>query len=143
MSLCDGILGAPCLVVSTLLHEIGYWFSWRFVQQMHKRTIESMRRMANGVDANWILEEEWLDVYTVRRTAETLIDPFVWKWSSWYPPPEIWTDQANWGWRGMWLSEDERAKVLTDTLAGFLAASPEQIRDAALLMIKRSSEYGG
>ena len=72
MSLCDGILGAPCLVVSTLLHEIGYWFSMRFVQQMHKRTIESMRRMANGVDANWILKEQWLDVYTVRRTAAGL-----------------------------------------------------------------------
>ena len=57
--------------------------------------------------------------------------------------PQNRTDQANWGWRGMWLSEDERAKVLTDTLAGFLAASPEEIRDAALLMIKRSSEYGG
>ena len=141
MSLCDGILGAPCLVVSTLLHEIGYWFSWRFVQQMHKRTMVLMRRMANGVDANWILKEEWLDVYTVRRTAETLIDPFVWKWSSWYPPPESRTDQANWGWRGMWLSEDERAKVLTDTLAGFLAASPEQIRIAAQHL--KVNEYGG
>ena len=98
---------------------------------MHSRTIELMRLTANGVDANWVLEEEWLDVYTVRRTAETMIDPFVWKWSSWYAPPEIWTPQAHWGWRGMWLSEDERAKVLTDTLAGFLAASPEQIRIAA------------
>ncbi|MEC7230389.1 MAG: hypothetical protein VXV91_04235, partial [Verrucomicrobiota bacterium] len=67
--------------MSTLLHEIGYWFSWRFVQQMHKRTIEAMRRNANGLDANWILKEQWLDVYTVRRTAETLIDPFVWKCS--------------------------------------------------------------
>ena len=72
MSLCDGILGAPCLVVSTLLHEIDYWFPWRFVQHMHSRTIESMRLTANGVDANWVLEEEWLDVYTVRRTAVRL-----------------------------------------------------------------------
>ena len=142
MSLCDGILGAPCLVVSTLLHEIGYWFSWRFVQQMHSRTIESMRRMANGVDANWILEEEWLDVYTVRRTAETLIDPFVWKWSSRGPPPEIWGGQANWGWIGMWLSQEERAKVLTDTLAGFLAASPEEIQDAAQQMNQKSEADG-
>ena len=63
---------------------------------MHKRTIESMRRMANGVDANWILKEQWLDVYTVRRTAETLIDPFVWKWSS-----RDTGGQANWGWTGM------------------------------------------
>ena len=118
------------------LYEIGYWFSWRFVQQMHKRTIESMRRMANGVDANWILKEEWLDVYTVRRTAETLIDPFVWKWSSWYPPPE------NWGWTGMWLSEEERDKVLTDTLAGFLAASPEEIQDAAQQMNQKSEADG-
>ena len=142
MSLCDGILGAPCLVVSTLLHEIGYWFSWRFVQQMHKRTMVLMRRMANGVDANWILKEEWLDVYTVRRTAETLIDPFVWKWSSRFPPPEIWGGQANWGWIGMWLSQEERAKVLTDTLAGFLAASPEEIQDAAQQMNQKSEADG-
>ena len=136
MSLCDGILGAPCLVVSTLLHEIGYWFSWRFVQQMHKRTIESMRRMANGVDANWILEEEWLDVYTVRRTAETLIDPFVWKCS------RDTGRQANWGWTGMWLSQEERVKVLTDTLAGFLASSPEEIQDAAQQMNQKSEADG-
>ena len=57
---------------------------------MHSRTIESMRLTANGVDANWVLEEEWLDVYTVRRTAETMIDPFVWRWGSRYPPPESW-----------------------------------------------------
>ena len=136
MSLCDGILGAPCLVVSTLLHEIGYWFSWRFVQQMHKRTIESMRRMANGVDANWILKEQWLDVYTVRRTAETLIDPFVWKCS------RDTGGQANWGWTGMWLSQEERAKVLTDTLAGFLAASPEEIQDAAQQVNQKSEADG-
>ena len=143
MNLCDGILRAPYLIVSTSLHEIGYWLSWRFVQQMHSRTIESMRLTANGVDANWVLEEKWLDVYTVRRTAETMIDPFVWKWSSRYAPPETYTPQAHWGWTGMWLSEDERAKVLTDTLAGFLSASPEEIRNAAQHLIKRSSEYGG
>ena len=137
MSLCDGILGAPCLVVSTLLHEIGYWFSWRFVQQMHKRTMVLMRRMANGVDANWILKEQWLDVYTVRRTAETLIDPFVWKWSS-----RDTGGQANWGWTGMWLSQEERVKVLTDTLAGFLASSPEEIQDAAQQMNQKSEADG-
>ena len=80
MSLCEGILRAPCLVMSNSLHEIGYWLSWRFVQQMHSRTIELMRHTAGGVDANWVLQSEWLDVYTVRRTAETMIDPFVWKW---------------------------------------------------------------
>ena len=109
---------------------------------MHMRTMVLMRRMANGVDANWILKEEWLDVYTVRRTAETLIDPFVWKWRSRSPPPEIWGGQANWGWIGMWLSQEERSKVLTDTLAGFLAASPEEIQDAAQQMNQKSEADG-
>ena len=88
VSLCEGILRAPCLVMSNSLHEIGYWLSWRFAQQMHGRTINLMQKAAGGVDANWVLQSEWLDVSTVRRTAETMIDPFVWKWRSRYPPPE-------------------------------------------------------
>ena len=34
----------------------------------------------------------------------------------------------------MWLSEEEREKVLTDTLVGFLAASPDEIQEAARLL---------
>ena len=90
MSLCDGILRAPYLILCTSLHEIGYWLSKRFAQQMHGRTINLMQKAAGGVDANWVLQSEWLDVSTVRRTAETMIDPFVWKWGSRYPPPESW-----------------------------------------------------
>ena len=37
----------------------------------------------------------------------------------------------------MWLSEEEREKVLTDTLAGFLAASPDDIQHAARLLANR------
>ena len=115
MSLCEGILRAPCLVMSNSLHEIGYWLSWRSVQPFHSRAIDLMRKPADGVDANEDLQSEWCDVSTVTRTAETMVDPFVWRWRSQYPPPE------SWGWKGMWLSEEEREKVLTDTLVGFLA----------------------
>jgi hypothetical protein len=67
---------------------------------------------------------------------------WVWKWRSRSPPPEIWGGQANWGWIGMWLSQEERVKVLTDTLAGFLAASPEEIQDAAQQMNQKSEADG-
>jgi hypothetical protein len=47
-----------------------------------------MRKPADGVDANEDLQSEWFDVSTVTRTAETMVDPFVWRWRSQYPPPE-------------------------------------------------------
>ena len=52
VSLCDGILRAPCLVMSNSLHEIGYWLSWRSVQPFHSRAIDLMRKPTDGVDAN-------------------------------------------------------------------------------------------
>ena len=42
----------------------------------------------------------------------------------------------------MWMSEEERDKVLTDTLAGFLAASPKEIEHAAQLMNQKSETDG-
>ena len=42
MNLCDGILRAPYLIVSTSLHENGYWLSWHLAQQMHGRTIDEL-----------------------------------------------------------------------------------------------------
>ena len=123
---------------SAYSEELGAWslprtarLAWRFVQQLHGRTVNALRAAAHLQETPWILREEWLATGVVRTVISSMLLPLVWRQCERSPP------HGAWGWKDMYILEGESTTILTATLRGFLAASPDDIlrvaRDASQL----------
>ena len=99
--------------------------AWRFVQQLHGRTVAALQEAAGVKEAQWFLPEEWLDIGVCRTVVSNMLLPFVKR------PGERSSPKGAWGWQDMYLLEWETTSIVTATVKGFLSAHPDEILQAA------------
>ena len=97
----------------------------RFVQQNHGKTAELLRVKADEKRGSWFYYDGWLEVGVVREVVLSMLQPLVWRQSAQQPPADVW------GWKGMYIQEDEVEHILKSSLRGFFAADPDEMRKAA------------
>ena len=93
----------------------------RFVQQNHGKTAKLLRAKADEKRGSWFYYDGWLEVGVVREAVLSMLQPLVWRQSAQQPPADVW------GWKGMYIQEDEVDQILKSTLRGFFAVNPTEI----------------